>query len=89
MKRAVAGEHKHRHFEMSGKGVVEHQHRVTSERHSHPALGLAFVSLRWIGFSWPRLGGSVLYVGTAAVYVGLALIVLLGWWFFARTVRWP
>jgi hypothetical protein len=87
LRRAVAGEHVHRHYRDDGRGYVSHQHRVRSERHSHPTLGLALVSLRWIGFSWTRVGGAVIYVGTVAVYVGLALAALIGWLYFARTIR--
>jgi hypothetical protein len=84
LQRAVAGEHVHRHYRDDGRGYVSHQHRVRSERHSHPALGLALVSLRWIGFSWGRLGGAVVYVGTTAVFVGFGVMALLGWWFWVR-----
>jgi hypothetical protein len=86
LQRAVAGEQKHRHFRLDGEGVVEHQHPVRSERHGHPASGLALIGLAWSVWEWRRLGGFVLYVGTVAVYVGLALMALIGWWFFARSV---
>jgi len=87
--RAFAPEYRHRHYRDDGRGLIEHRHEVRSTRHGHPALGLLMVRLTWIGFSWTRAGGFVVYVGTIAVYVGLALMTLIGWLYFARTVRWP
>jgi len=86
LRRAVAGETTHRHFRNDGRGVTEHQHGVRSERHGHPAEGLALVRLRWIGFSWTRAAGSIVHVGTVGVYVGFALMWLIGAWYFTAAI---
>lgn len=85
--RLIAGEHEHRHFRDDGRGYVVHRHRVRSERHGHPTLGLAFTLLAWPWAGWRRVGGAAVYVGTVGVFVGFGVVLLLGFWHFAQTVQ--
>lgn len=85
--RAVYGEHRHRHYDLTGRrGFVEHQHPVRSERHGHEGLGL--VHLAWVAWRWRRLGGIAVSLATVALFVGLTALAVSGWWFFVRDAKW-
>lgn len=80
-------DHEHRHFRDDGRGYVSHRHPVRSERHGHPAIGLAFTLLTWRWAGWRRARGAAVYVGTVALYVGLAAAALVGLVGFVRVIR--
>jgi hypothetical protein len=79
---AAPGRIQHSHLRLDAAGVVRHSHLTRSDWHGHPRQGLGLRSV--VDWSWRRVPGALLYVGTIAVYVGLALMALIGWWGFVE-----
>ncbi len=52
LRRAVQFEEAHAHFEIGGRGWMEHQHVVRSVIHGHPSRGLRAVELSWAAWQW-------------------------------------